>query len=257
MNYINPSILPTIPTTRRMLAQSVVRLASGQRINSGRDDPAGLAVRAMFLSDLASARQASRNTMDGISLVQAADSAAGAIGDNLVRMRQLAHSQGRSGTLSEQQRRIVRDEFEELAAQNVWIADASTFNGIRLFAQGQSIDIAVGDGDTVSLKTDSLVSVSGDLLSDAPGVLAQLDAVIDQVNGLRAGFGATANRLESAYEGIEAEMESIVGAQARLSNTDVAREMATLNANLVLEQAALAANAQASADARIALQLLN
>lgn len=257
MNYINPNILPTVPAARRMLGRPIARLASGQRINSGQDDPAGLAVRAMFLSDLASVRQASRNTMDGISLVQTADSAAGAVGDNLVRMRQLANGKFLSGTLSAQQKRIIQQEFDELVAQNAWIADASRFNGIKLFAPGQSIDIAVGDGDAIRLKTDSIVSVSGSLLSDAPGVLAQLNAAIDQVNGLRAGFGATANRLETAYAGIRTEEESIVGAHARLSHTDVAGEMAALNSNHVLTQAALAANAQANVDARIALQLLN
>jgi len=256
MNSINPDISPRISVAWQGMVNSATRLSSGQRITSARDDPAGLAVRVMFLADLAPTRQASRNTMDGISMAQTADSAVGVIGENLVRMRQLT-SQAQNGTLSDQQKGIVQQEFDELAAENIRISDATDFNGIKLFEEGQTIDIALGDGDVVSLKTDKINAVSGDLASNAAAVQAQVDAAIDQVNSLRAGFGATANRLESAYEVLAVEVESIVAAYARISDADVAKEAAILNSNRVLAQAALASRIQANANARLTLQLLN
>ena len=238
------------------MVNSTTRLSSGQRINSSRDDPAGLAMRVMFLADLAPTRQASRNAMDGVSMAQTADSAAGVIGENLVRMRQLV-SQARTGTLSDQQKGIVQQEFDELAAENTRISDATSFNGIKLFEEGQAIDIALGGGDAISLKTGRISAVSGDLVSNAAAAQAQVDAAIDQVSGLRAGYGTTANRLESAYEVLAVEVESIVAAYSRISDADMAKEAAILNSNRVLAQAALASNIQANANAKLTLKLLN
>ncbi|MHC4418528.1 MAG: flagellin N-terminal helical domain-containing protein [Planctomycetota bacterium] len=125
------------------LATSVERLASGLRINSAKDDAAGLAVRELMRADIAVLQQGARNALDGISMVQAMEGSMATIDDILVRMKQLA-MQASTGSYSDAQRTIMDNEYDEMAAEIDRIAGAVTFNGNALLNSATaSIDIQV------------------------------------------------------------------------------------------------------------------
>jgi len=113
------------------LATSTERLSSGLRINSAKDDPAGLAIREIMRSDISTLRQGIRNTADGISLLQTAEGAMAIIDEKLVRMKELAE-QASTGTYTTVQREIINSEYQTMAAEIDRIANATNFNGIKL-----------------------------------------------------------------------------------------------------------------------------
>ena len=133
------------------LSTSVERLASGLRINSARDDAAGLAVRELIRADIAVLQQGSRNASDGISMLQTMEGAMGVIDDSLVRMKELAE-QAATGSYSSAQRTIMNAEFAEMAAEIERIAGATAFNGISMLnASTGSVAIHVGTTTTIDV----------------------------------------------------------------------------------------------------------
>lgn len=227
------------------LSTTVKRLSSGLRINSAIDDAAGLAIRELIRADIATARQGSANVRDGISMVQTADGAASAISDTLVRMKQLAVQAG-NGTYSAQQKGIMQQEFSELAAEITRITENTSFNGINLFADGQTVDIALGDGETISIDTQNISLGSTDLTVDPAAAQATVNTAISQVSSHRGRLGAKMNRLGSAATVIDTKAENLLAAESRVSDMDVAREVTTLASNQVLVRAATAAQAHAN-----------
>ena len=133
------------------LAASVERLASGLRINSARDDAAGLAVRELIRADIAVLQQGSRNAQDGISMMQTMEGAMAVIDDNLIRMTELAE-QAATGSYSAAQRNIMNSEFAEMAAEIERIAGATKFNNISMLNTGTgTISIHVGTTSTIDV----------------------------------------------------------------------------------------------------------
>ena len=133
------------------LAASVERLASGLRINSARDDAAGLAVRELIRADIAVLQQGSRNAQDGISMMQTMEGAMAVIDDNLIRMTELAE-QAATGSYSAAQRNIMNSEFAEMAAEIERIAGATKFNNISMLNTGTgTISIHVGTTSTINV----------------------------------------------------------------------------------------------------------
>jgi len=224
------------------LSTSLKRLSSGLRINSAVDDAAGLAVCELLRADIATARQGSNNVRDGISMLQTADGAAGAINDNLVRMKQLA-TQASTSTCSAQQKGIMQQEFNELAAEITRITETTSFNGINLYADGRTIDIALGDGETISIDTQDISIDAADLTTNPQAALTAVGNEIKQVSSYRGSLGGKVNRLESAMAVIDIKAENLLAAQSRVSDMDVAREVTSLASNQVLVRAATAAQA--------------
>ena len=224
---------------------TVKRLSSGLRINTAIDDAAGLAVRELLRADIATARQGSANVRDGISMVQTADGAASAISDALVRMKQLAVQAG-NGTYSAQQKGIMQQEFRELAAEITRITETTSFNGINLFADGQTVDIALGDGDIISIDTQNIPLGSTDLTVDPAAAQAMVNTAISQVSSHRGMLGAKMNRLGSAATVIDTKAENLLAAESRVSDMDVARGVTSLASTQVQVQAATAAQAHAN-----------
>ncbi len=133
------------------LAQSVERLASGLRINTAKDDAAGLAVRELMRADIAVLKQGARNALDGISMLQTMEGAMSVIDDNLIRMKELAQ-QAQTGTYSSAQRDVMDGEFAEMAAEIQRISGAITFNGITMLnASTGSVSINVGTTTTIDI----------------------------------------------------------------------------------------------------------
>ena len=237
------------------LSRTISRLSSGLRINSSADDASGLAVREFLRADIVTARQGGRNINDAISMVQTADGAAGVISDNLVRMKQLA-VQASGGTYSDQQRNILQQEFSELAGQISQITDTTSFNGINLYQAGQTIEIALGDGQTIGIDTENIALGAADLTADPQAAQDVVDTAISQLSAYRGNLGASANRLESALSVLGVHAESLLAAESRISDADVAKEAAAMTANLIAISAAMAVQAQSNTISQVVLMLL-
>ncbi|MBN1126994.1 MAG: hypothetical protein JXA82_18475 [Sedimentisphaerales bacterium] len=237
------------------LGNNVRRLSSGLQINSAADDAAGLAVREIMRADLATIRQSSQNVQDGVSMVQTAEGAGSIVNKMLVRMKELG-TQAMNGTLSDQQKSIIQQEFNQLSDEITSIGQNTKFNGINLFQDGQTIEIATGDGQSIGIETQALPLISGDLVNDPETAVSAVDATINQVSSMRGNLGASINRLESTGEVLNIQAENIVAAESRISDVDVAREVADLTRNQVVAQSAMAAQAHADTVSQVVLMLL-
>jgi len=248
------------------LARSVERLSSGLRINSAKDDAAGLAVRELMRADIAVIKQGSRNASDGISMLQTMEGAMAAMNDALVRMKELAE-QAATGSYSASQRVIMDAEFQQMRSEITRVARDTKFNSIHLldsdsasnnstihFGLGSSIEIgtvdvtasALGIIDTVSLLT----------ASEAVDALDVVTVAITRKDSARAMFGYMMNRLESTAKVLDIQAENLMASESRISDVDVAIEMAKLTRNQVLSQAGVAMLAQANSMPQMALSLL-
>ena len=246
------------------LATSVERLASGLRINTAKDDAAGLAVRELMRADIAVLQQGARNAQDGISLVQTAEGAMQTIDNLLVRMKQLAE-QAATGTYSTAQRDIMDDEFDELALEIERIAGSAEFNGTSLLNSATgTVAIVFGDSsDTIDVDmadmTKSGLGIDALNINDAGSALAALttlDTAISDATTARASFGAKMNRLENTVAVLNIQAENLMASESRVSDVDVATEMATMTRMQVLANAGVAMLAQANMMPQMALALL-
>jgi len=252
------------------LATSVERLSSGLRINSAKDDAAGLAVRELMRADIAVIQQGSRNAQDGISMLQTMEGAMAIIDDALVRMQQLAE-QAATGSYSSAQRSIMESEFKEMREEIDRIAGATTFNGMTLInsaAASETVSIQFG-----KLATDNLEITSSNMTSAAAtglattglsiegtscalAALTALDDAISLKDTARAKFGYKMNRLEGTISVLNIQAENLQAAESRISDVDVATEMAAMTRNQVLAQAGISMLAQANSMPQMALTLL-
>jgi flagellin len=253
------------------LARSVERLSSGLRINTAKDDAAGLAVRELMRADIAMLQQGVRNTQDGISMLQTMEGAMGVIDEALIRMKQLAE-QAATGSYSTAQRTIMNAEFEQMASEIDRIAQATSFNGATMldsasgsitFHIGQRAD---GTDDTITVDAVNMRVASGLLIdsstiditgtSSASTALTAISSAITAKDNARAAFGYAMNRLEKTAQVVGIQAENLIAAESRISDVDVATEMGVLTRNQVLTQAGVAMLAQANAIPQMALTLL-
>ncbi len=245
------------------LATSVERLSSGLRINSASDDAAGMAVRELMRADIAVLQQGARNAQDGVSLLQTMEGALQVIDNLLVRMQQLAE-QASTGSYSSAQRVIMDNEFDEMANEVERIATATDFNGIKMLNNSATVSIHFGgatDKIDVTGSTMTKVGLGVDALSittaaSARAALTTLDNAINTKDTARAKFGYGINRLDSTGQVLNIQAENLLAAESRISDVDVATEMATLTRNQVLSQAGTAMLAQANSIPQMALTLL-
>lgn len=247
------------------LAKSVERLSSGMRINSSKDDAAGLAVRELMRADIAVIKQGSRNAQDAISMLQTMEGALGSIDAILVRMSELAE-QAATESYSQQQRNIMNNEFNQMIAEIDRIAQTANFNSINMlnsasgtntihFGVNSYLDVQSVDVSATALGVDS-ASVSIDTPADAMTALQQVASAIEEKDSARASFGYMMNRLESTNEVLNIQAENLMAAESRISDVDVATEMAALTRSQVLSQAGVAMLAQANSMPQMALTLL-
>ena len=245
------------------LAKSVERLSSGLRINSAKDDAAGLAVRELMRADIAVLQQGARNAQDGISMLQTMEGAVAAIDEALVRMAQLAE-QAATGSYSSAQRSIMDSEFTEMASEIDRIATATKFNEILMLDNSATISIVFGtSSDKIDVEGSDLTKVGLGInalgistAASAQGALSTIDSAINTKDTARAKFGYKMNRLESTVAVLNISTENLMTAESRISDVDVATEMAAMTRNQVLSQAGIAMLAQANTMPQMALQLL-
>jgi flagellin len=248
------------------LASSVERLSSGLRINSAKDDAAGLAVRELMRADIAVLNQGARNAQDGISMLQTMEGAMATIDDALVRMQQLAE-QAATGSYSAAQRTIMENEFDEMRQEIDRVAGATTFNGIKMLDNSATVSIHFGKltTDNISIAGSNITSASGGLnitgltisdVASAKNALVTLDSAISTKDTARAKFGYKMNRLEGTISVLNIQAENLQAAESRVSDVDVATEMAEMTRNQVLAQAGISMLAQANSMPQMALTLL-
>jgi flagellin len=277
-NTVSTTAQRLLDITGRKLSDSFNKLSSGQRVNSGVDDAAGLAISESLKAQARIAGQAIRNTNDGISTLAIADGALGEVANILTRLAELA-SQSASGTLSVTQRSVVQNEFVALGSEIERISKVTEFNGIALLSGSQQITIQVGTGSTVQNRvayTNQLATLQGLGLSDASGVLSYsingasndaaatasrlaLDAVyaaIYSVGAARGALGGVESRLATAITNLGVARENYQGADSRIRDIDVAEESAALTRFNILQQAGTSVLAQANQLPSLALQLL-
>jgi len=244
--------------TNRNLTNSLSRISSGMRINKAADDAAGLGVATNLETSVSSTRVAMRNTNDGISIIQTAESASNEVTDILQRMRELA-VQSSSETLDDDERSYIQDEFLELSEEVERISAVTEFNGVALTNNTSTqIDVQVG----IQNATTSRISIDlGDLRATALGVastqislanatsaqsaLDNIDTALDSVNSVRSGLGAVQNRLDSALNNSQVYTEALSSAEASIRDTDFATETSELTKLQIMQQAGVAALAQA------------
>lgn len=245
------------------LANSVERLSSGLRINSASDDAAGMAVRELMRADIAVLEQGSRNAADGVSMLQTMEGAMQTMDELLVRMQQLAE-QAATGSYSSAQRTIMNSEFEQMADEIERIATSTDFNGIKMLDNSATVSIHFGGAtDKIDVQgskmTKAGLGISGlsvTTAASARAALTTLDSAITTKDTARAKFGYTINRLESTGDVLGIQTENLKTAESRISDVDVATEMATLTRNQVLSQAGTSMLAQANSIPQMALTLL-
>ncbi len=254
------------------LAKSIERLSSGLRINSAKDDAAGLAVRELMRADLAVIRQGSRNAQDGISMLQTMEGAMQAIDDALVRMKELAE-QASTGSYSDQQRNIMNNEFGQMREEIDRIATKTEFNSTTMLnsASGsQTIHFGIDSNGSASSIAVSTVDVRAAALginsgsanhriataANAQTALVVVNDAIKTKDSARASFGYMMNRMESVDALLNIQAENLLAAESRVSDVDVATEMSTMTRNQVLTQAGVAMLAQANTLPQMALTLL-
>jgi flagellin len=254
---------------QNQLQVSFNRLSSGFRINSAKDDAAGLAISESLKSQIRSFTVAERNASDGISMAQTAEGALGEVHGILGRMRELA-VQAANGSLTSTDRGFLQTEFSSLQAEITRIQGSAKFNGRQLVSStAETITLQVGLDNTqsdqiavtlggVSLATIAGVStaISGSTASLALASLSTIDQAISDVSTSRSSFGAAMNRLETAQSSITTMRLNLSAANSRIRDVDVATETATLSRNQVLSQAGVSVLAQANQLPNLALNLL-
>ncbi|MDT8300434.1 MAG: flagellin [Sedimentisphaerales bacterium] len=247
------------------LASSVERLSSGLRINSAKDDAAGLAVRELMRADIAVIEQAVRNAQDGISLLQTMEGAMATIDDALVRMQQLAE-QAATGSYSSAQRAIMESEFQEMRNEIDRVAGSTEFNDIKMLDNSATVSIHIGklSTDSVSITGSNVTSASSGLnitnltissAASAQSAVTALDSAISIKDTARGTFGYKMNRLENAISVLNIQVENLQAAESRISDVDVASEMAEMTKNQVLAEAGMSMLAQANIIPQTALKL--
>jgi flagellin len=248
------------------LSTSVERLSSGLRINSAKDDAAGLAVRELMRADIAVLHQGARNAQDGISMLQTMEGAMATVDDALVRMQQLAE-QAATGSYSSAQRTIMENEFQEMRSEIDRIAGATKFNGIKMLDNSATVSIHFGKltTDNISIAGSNVTSASSGLnitgltiadVASAKNALVTLDSAIATKDTARAKFGYKMNRLEGTISVLGIQAENLQSSESRISDVDVATEMAEMTRNQVLAQAGISMLAQANTMPTMALTLL-
>jgi flagellin len=240
------------------LDTSIQRLSSGLRVNSAKDDAAGLAIATRMDAQVRGMNVAIRNSNDAISFAQTAEGGLSKVTDSLQRMRELA-VQSANGTNSSGDRANLEAEYQQLASEVTRIGTATKFNGTAVFgATATTFQIGADASDTLSVSAVAASTISGSV-SDAAAATAAITAIdteLNSVNTKRATLGAVQNRFEAVVGNLQVAAENQSAAKSRIMDTDFAAETAKLTRGQILQQAGTAMLAQANSLPNNVLSLL-
>lgn len=257
--------------TDKSTQSALQKLSSGKRINSAKDDAAGLAIALKFAAQIAGANQATRNANDGISMVQTAEGGLQEVTESLQRMRELA-VQSANGTNSSSDREALNLEYEQRQAEVQRTVESTEFNGHKVLNDANNLEFQVGPNADAS--TNKTIVSTSNVLSDADinealtntnltsevsssEAITKIDAALEQVNLERARLGATQNRLESTVNNLQVSAESGSAARSRIEDTDYAKQTAELTRSIILNKAGIGALAHSKVNASLVSGLLN
>ncbi len=257
--------------TRLNLDKTLEKLASGSRINHAGDDAAGLAISENLRAQIRGIRQAKRNALDGVSLIQVSEGGLNEISNMLVRLRELA-IQAASDTIGDTERQFTDREYQSLKQEIDRIANVTQFNGTPLLNGKAGIfEIQVGthnnpildrvvyNGERSDASLDAL-KLGGESVATKQGAqlsLAVIDDALIRVNSIRADLGAMQNRLQSTINNLAISDENLSSANSRIRDTDMAEEVSEMTKNSILMQAGIAVLGQANSTNQTALKLLS
>jgi flagellin len=264
--------------TQISLSTSMQRLSSGLRVNSAKDDAAGLAIAERMQAQVRGMNVAVRNANDGISLAQTAEGALGKVSDSLQRMRELA-VQARNATNTTEDRASLDKEFGELSKEIQRVLGGTTFNGKAILASeagtqtfqvganttaNDIVDVLTSDMTTNTTittvaGTDNQGTGRADLTGDSTAiatVIDNIDLALDAVNSERATLGASQNRFDAVISSLQVSVENQSAARSRIMDADFASETANLSRAQILQQAGTAMISQANQMPQQVLQLL-
>jgi flagellin len=268
-NLVSLNAQRNLSTSQSTLALSMQRLSSGLRVNTAKDDAAGLAIAERMNAQLRGMNVAMRNANDAISMAQTAEGALGKVGDMLQRMRELA-VQAANGTNTSADRTSLNNEYLQLAREAARTLGGTQFNGQSILSTTVNSTFQVGANtstalDQISVAAFAWTSVAaittaiGANVTTAPttaiagtdgtfalAAMTALDAAIDSINSQRAVFGAAQNRFENVIATLAVASENQAAARSRIMDADYAAETANLSRASILQQAGNAMVAQAN-----------
>ena len=259
-------------TSQSSLAVSMQRLSSGLRVNSAKDDAAGLAIADRMNSQVRGMNVAQRNANDGISLSQTAEGALSKVGDSLQRMRDLA-VQARNATNTTTDLDSIGQEYAQLGSEIQRVLGGTTFNGRAILAGDsgtQTFQIGANttandsvDVTTTNMTTDTTITgvtngaiTNASSTSDLATVIDNIDSAIKTVSGERSKLGASQNRFDAIVSNLQISVENQTAARSRIMDADFASETANLSRAQILQQAGNAMIAQANQAPQQVLALL-
>jgi len=270
-NLVSLNAQRSLSMSQSSLATSMQRLSSGMRVNSAKDDAAGLSIAERMNTQVRGMAVATRNANDAISLAQTAEGALGKVGDLFQRMRELA-VQSANGTNTDADRVSLNDEFVQLAQEATRTLGGTQFNGTNILATTNTSTFQVGANNSATLDritvdafdwattATDVTAVLGTAVitgTDVPtaqitdtttaqNAIALIDDAIDEVNSQRATYGAVQNRFENVVSNLMQAGENQAAARARIMDADYAAETSNLSRASILQQAGNAMVAQAN-----------
>ncbi|MBF0266331.1 MAG: flagellin FliC [Gammaproteobacteria bacterium] len=254
----------TLNKLQTPIQSNLQKLSSGSRINSAKDDAAGLAIVERFAGQIMAASQGQRNLSDGISMVQTGEAYAADIQDYTQRARELA-VQSSNGILSDSDRSALQQEYQQIQKEVTRITDSAEFNGQKLFNQDKELNMQIGGNEdgSVNLKTHNLQSQMSDFLSSdistpdgANASLKILDETQEMVNSVRVDYGAMNNRFESVISNQSNKALNLENAKSRIMDTDYAKQTSELTRNMILNDFAMTMQGHANSAQGHVMKLL-
>lgn len=234
-----------LASTQVSLQTAMARLSSGLRVNTAKDDAAGMAIASKLEAVMRGTNVGIRNANDAISMAAMADGAIASVTSNLQRMRELA-VQKASGTISGDADAVaaINAELDLLGAENTRVIGATEFNGVALLSAANTTSVELGDGSAaVAFATTAYTATA---TGNASATVAAIDTDLAGWNLMRAQYGATQNQFESIVANLRSNSESLATARGRIIDADYAQETANLTRAQVLQQAGTAMVAQAN-----------
>ena len=279
-NIVASMTVANLNAANKKASTAMERLSSGLKINSAKDNPAGLAISNKLQTQIEGLSQANSNAMDGISLAQTAEGALNEVHSMLNRMRELA-VQVKNGTLQADDKEKIQQEMDALKEEIEGIGKNTQFNGkdILNLPAGTVVPIQIGmksginadgsrngnilamDADKINMKENVIKALEPDptqpLSVDDDDLLTKIDNAVSATSEMRGYLGACQNRLEHTVANLDVGEENITASLARIYDADMAEEMTNYTQYNVIAQSGIAMLAQANQRPQQVLQLLN
>lgn len=250
------------------LETSMERLSSGKRINSAKDDAAGLAITQRMISKIRGMEVGTRNSNDGVSLVQTAEAGLASISSILQRMRELS-VQSANGTYNATDRASLDKEYKQLSAEINHIAQSTSFNGVNLLdgssasivlqlteESGDTLTIDLTDAQTTVLNGGTGITNDISTVVGANTALTDLEVAINEIADKRAGFGSYLNRLNFNIDNLTSMKNNLEQARSRIEDADMAKEVSEMTKFKILAQSGVSMLTQANQNPQLVNQLL-